>query len=332
MTPASAEPARRPRIAAVDAARGGALIGMFAYHLTWDLGFFQFIDTGIPVTPAFHLYAHAIASLFLFLVGVSLVLAARNGFDWAAYAERLVWIVACAAAISLGTWFLLPQDFIFFGILHCIAVASVVALPFLWLPTWLGALGAAACFAAPSLLASAAFDRPSLWWTGLGTQPPTTYDYRPLLPWAGVVLAGIVATRLVLPRLERAAWIGWRPRGLPGRMLTWGGRHSLSVYIVHQPVFLGVLLLLFQTTGPSLDVAARPFSRACNNQCLTAGASLGMCEAACRCIVERSRSGGLLRGVLADRLSVDEKTRFDRLRVDCVRSAPPHSQPPPVRQ
>lgn len=317
------------RIAAVDVARGAALIGMFVYHLTWDLGFFRFIDADIPLTPAFHLYAHAVASAFLFLVGVSLVLAARSGMNWGAYGERLVWIVACAAVISLGTWFLFPKAFIFFGILHCIAVASVLALPFLRLPVWVGALGAAASFVAPSLLASASFDRPSLWWIGLGTKPPMTCDYQPVLPWAGMVLLGVVVARLVLPGFAHASWPNWVPRNMPVRAMAWGGRHSLFVYIVHQPVILGILFLIFQITGPSKDVEARPFLRACNHQCLTAGAMLGTCIAACRCIVDRSRSSGLWERVLADRLSDDERGRFHRLRVECVRLPAPRSPPPP---
>ena len=56
---------------------------------------------------------------------------------WPAYWRRFLIIAGAAALVSVGTYFVFPGAFVFFGILHCIAAASLVALPFLFLPAFL---------------------------------------------------------------------------------------------------------------------------------------------------------------------------------------------------
>ena len=135
---------------------------------------------------------------FLALVGVSLVLASGGKFVWRPYLVRLAKIVAAAAAITVATLYVFPDDFIFFGILHCIALASIVALPFLRAPLWLTVAAAAVALALPLFVASPMLDAPQWWWLGLGTTEPRSNDWRPFLPWFGVVLIGVVIARAVL--------------------------------------------------------------------------------------------------------------------------------------
>ena len=124
-------PATRQRIPALDALRGAALVGMFAFHLTWDLGFFRLIPEDFPYSAGVMGFGHVVAITFLALAGASLVLATRDGVDWRAFGRRLAMIAGAAAAITLGTLYLFPDAFIFFGILHCIGVASVIGAAFL---------------------------------------------------------------------------------------------------------------------------------------------------------------------------------------------------------
>jgi len=134
--------------------------------------------------------------------------------------------------------------------LHCIAVASVLALPFLRAPTLVPLAVAAFCFAAPRLFTDASLATPTLDWLGLGARAPVTNDYVPIFPWFGFVLLGIVAARSVL-------LLAARRLPSPGRLwsfaflrgLIWSGRHSLLIYLVHQPVLLGALVLILQLTG-----------------------------------------------------------------------------------
>ena len=127
-------PATRQRIPALDALRGAALVGMFAFHLTWDLGFFRLIPEDFPYSAGVMGFGHVVAITFLALAGASLVLATRDGVDWRAFGRRLAMIAGAAAAITLGTLYLFPDAFIFFGILHCIAVSSLLALAVLRAP------------------------------------------------------------------------------------------------------------------------------------------------------------------------------------------------------
>ena len=89
-----------------------------------------------------------------------------------------------------------PREPITFGILHCIAVASLIAAPFVTAPAWASLAMGLATIAAPWLGRSTLFDPPWLLWLGLGQALPNTLDWRPLLPWAGVVFIGLGVARL----------------------------------------------------------------------------------------------------------------------------------------
>jgi uncharacterized membrane protein len=72
------------------------------------------------------------------------------------------------------------------------------------------------------------------------THKPPTEDHVPLLPWFGVVLVG-VALGAALPRARVALD---RMGRLSPRWLGWLGRHSLLIYLVHQPVLIGALRVI----------------------------------------------------------------------------------------
>jgi len=231
----------RRRVEAVDMARGAALAAMAVYHFSWDLSFYGLAD--IPVTSAtgWIAFARMIAGSFLALVGVSLVLAARGGVNWRGYGRRLAQIVAAAAAITIATWFAFPGAFIFFGILHAVALFSVLALAFLRLPVVVTLACAALAFAAPSLLSGPLFDRSWLLWTGLGTVIPPSNDYVPLFPWFGTTLTGLALGKIAENAGLWERLSSWRPDIAPARLAAFAGRHSLIVYLAHQPVLLALL-------------------------------------------------------------------------------------------
>ncbi len=125
----------------------------------------------------------------------------------------------------------------------------MLALPFLRLPIWIVLTAAAFWFVAPSLFAAASFDAPWLRWLGLMTYFPRTVDYVPLLPGFGAVLAGIAAARSALAKFGDGAWSQWKPARSGVRLLVWAGRHSLGIYLLHQPLFLSVLYLVVLVVG-----------------------------------------------------------------------------------
>ena len=277
--------AAAPRIAALDMARGVALAAMAFYHLGWDLSSLRLIGPDVTASPGWQIAARLIAGSFLVLVGMGLVLAHGRGVGWRAFLRRLGLVVGAALLVTAVTAVAAPDGLIFFGILHCIAVSSVLALPFLRLAPWVTALLAALVVAAGLLVRAPFFDAPWLLWTGLGASVPATNDYVPVFPWFGWVLAGVAAARLGAPLLAGAA--GWRPRSLPARILSWAGRHSLLVYLLHQPAMLAVLIPLSLKLGPNLEAAERSFARYFVFRCGETGAAPATCQAVLGCALEQ---------------------------------------------
>jgi uncharacterized membrane protein len=240
---------KKERWPAIDVARGAAIAAMVAYHFAWDLSYLGFIETDVVAHRGWQLFARSIAASFLILVGIGLVLAHGGGVRAPAFLRRLAVIGGAALGITVVTWFVFPDEYIFFGILHCIAVSSVLALPFLRLPAAAVLAVAGFCFAAPSWFTDPRLDAPALAWLGLGSEAPLTNDYVPIFPWFGFVLMGLVAGRHVLPLAARLSAPGRLWTAAWSRGLIWAGRHSLAIYLVHQPVLLGGLLALHQATA-----------------------------------------------------------------------------------
>jgi uncharacterized membrane protein len=264
-----------------------------------------------------------IAGSFLAIVGFSLVLATRRGFNREAYLRRLV-LVACAAAlVSIVTWFALPDIFIFFGILHHIALASLLALPFLFLPTPVIAVAAVIVVALPFALGFHLVDEDWLAFLGFGPWPLTA-DFVPVFPWFGCVLAGMVLARIALPRAQGSDWASWRATSAPAKVIVLGGRNSLFVYLVHQPLFIGALFLFMQATGqmaaPKLpDAEAVPFLTACQRSCTGTGTPKEICERVCGCSMNGLKQADLWVKALADALSPAETEKAREIGQACAR-------------
>lgn len=236
---ASAAP---PRLAAIDVARGIAVYFMAVYHLAWDLNDFRFTQFDLFGDPFWLGARTAILASFLFLAGLSMVLAEGRGRGWSAFWRRWAAIVAGAGLVTLGTWFVFPKVYVFFGVLHCIAVASILVLPFLRLPGWCAALAGAAVWLLPKFISHTTFDHAWLQWIGFVTRMPESVDYVPVFPWAGMMLLGIAYGHW---RAERPAGplTDWRPANGVALSTAWVGRHSLVVYILHQPLLVGLVWL-----------------------------------------------------------------------------------------
>jgi uncharacterized membrane protein len=237
MTPAAA-----PRIPAVDLARSVALLGMVVFHFTFDLEMFGHIAPGTTLQPGWAMFARLVAGSFLFLAGVSLVLAHGQGIRWRGLLRRLAMVAGAALLITAATRIAMPEAFIYFGILHAIAAASLLGLAFLRAPVWLTLAAAALALVLPEVARAPAFDSRWLAWTGLAATVPPSFDFVPLLPWVAAALAGIAAARA-----GQAVGLWDRLRDpAPGpvlRGLAWPGRHSLAIYLLHQPVLIGLLWL-----------------------------------------------------------------------------------------
>jgi uncharacterized membrane protein len=304
------------RVDGVDCARGLALVGMAVYHLSWDLADFRLAPPTLPFTPHMRLLSHIVASTFLVLVGVSLALAYRKGLNRPAFGRRLAIVGGAAALVTAGSFVFAPSEPITFGILHCIAVASLLAGPFVSAPAWASLAIGLAAIAAPFFIRSPMFDPPWLLWLGFGEALPNTLDWRPLMPWAGVVFLGLGATRLPGVIEELTSPKRWRAASAPTRALCFAGRHSLPIYLLHQPILIGLLWVL-TASGPLAPKADRSaFLTSCQRTCIAQGRSEAGCETGCRCVadaVERSGDADRLATVTAER-----RAELKRLAAACM--------------
>ena len=240
-------PSRFPEI---DLARGVAVIMMVVFHTAFDLAYLGIVF--LPVGEGgLRLLALATAALFLFLVGISLSISSAHAREVLSrrdfilkYLRRGALIFLLGLGITVVTWLLLPGGYIIFGILHLIGLAILLSPLYTgryWTNLFLGAV-----IVALGPLVAGLRGSPILLWVGV--QPSSFYsvDYTPVFPWLGVVLLGVFFGMTLYPSGKRPTTFST----ITSRPLQFLGRHSLAIYLIHQPVIIAVLLLLFPGSFP----------------------------------------------------------------------------------
>ncbi|MBS3998694.1 MAG: DUF1624 domain-containing protein [Hydrogenophaga sp.] len=248
-----AAPDRPPRLDRIDLLRAFAMLWMTAYHFSFDLNHFGLIAQDFYRDPFWTTQRSAIVSLFLFTAGLSQAVALQQGQSAGRFWRRWVQVAGAALLVTAGSLLMFPRSFITFGVLHGIAVMLIVVRLTAGWGAWRWPLGALA-LAAPLLGPAAMAAWPALevlngrWlnWIGFMNRLPITEDYVPLLPWLGVMWWGMAAGQWTLR--HRPHWLG-TPGARAGsfkRALVLLGRWSLSYYLLHQPVLLGLIWLATQ--------------------------------------------------------------------------------------
>ncbi len=290
----------------LDCARGLAVIAMIIYHFTWDLSFFGLIQTDINTSPFWRGLARAIAGSFLFLSGISLYLAHGNGIRWPHFLRRLAILTSAASLVTLVTWYQFPESYIFFGILHCLALSSVIGLAFIqahWLVILLIAL---LTFALPYLGASTFFDVPLLAFVGLRTLPIRTNDFVPILPWIAPMLAGIALAQIAQ---QFNLKILFEVPKLIVKSFSFLGRYSLIIYLVHQPVLFQAIGFTAGFKTKKVDEITSSFIQACEQSCTAQGRDKQTCIETCFCTVDGLKATGTWTKISTS--VPDEATRAD---------------------
>jgi uncharacterized membrane protein len=192
----------------------------------------------------------ATASLFLLVVGISLVVsygrsaAKLSGFTLVKkYLFRGAFIFALGLLVTFGTWFYLREGFVVFGILHLIGLSVILSLLFFRFGKYNILLGML-CIAAGFFTTT--FHGP-IWLIPLGIYPAsfTSVDYTPLIPWFGAVLIGMGFGEFLYTGGIRQFTVPHLPDRIVAP-LSFLGRYSLIIYLAHQPV---IILLLAAVTG-----------------------------------------------------------------------------------
>jgi uncharacterized membrane protein len=211
----------------LDALRGFTVILMIIFHFSFDLDYFGFINIDIIHAPFWYFFPRLIVFLFLFAVGAALYITHKNGIKWKPFGKRLLLLIFWAAVISLVTYNFFQGNWIYFGTLHAITVVSLLSLPFLKRPN--EALIVGLCLFIPSIV----WDK-TIPWIQL---PHPSWDYISPFPWMGASLIGIFAAHKGIQRLDI-------PKNPLTRSLNFLGQHSLFIYLIHQPILFGLLMLI----------------------------------------------------------------------------------------
>lgn len=230
------------RIEGLDALRGLCILLMVAFHFAYDLYFYCGFPPIVIDNPLMTFAQVASSGGFILLAGFSSRLSRSN-------LKRGVRVLLCGLAVSVITWFW--GDFIRFGILQFLGCAMVLygLTQKGWerLPRWPAILLFLFCFVLTKRVMPYVLDVPYLYPFGIVSPEFRSADYFPLLPWFFLFLIG---TWLGGWRAQ----IGQRVGSIHLPVLNWLGRHSLGVYLLHQPILVGVAMGLSILTGHSFSV------------------------------------------------------------------------------
>ena len=234
---------KQSRFIELDLLRAFALSVMIMFHILWDLDYFNIVT----LDDSIYYYAGFFPIIFFVLVGICLSI----GYDKHKDNERKLYlhllfrgvkIFAFGMLITFVTLFILPSKPIMFGVLHCIGLCIILSILFLRLKR------VALLIAPIFILLGEAVARVSIasptymhFMVGLhqGKMWLSTIDYFPILPWFGYCLLGIGLGNLLYTAKKRKFKIPDLSKYLPARVFSRLGKHSLAVYLLHQPVIAG---------------------------------------------------------------------------------------------
>lgn len=231
-------PADKVRYQEIDFVRGVALIMMLISNFVTDLQFFLGYNQHEEFWRTF---AYATAGMFVAISGTSMWVSHFKTRSFRKYLRRFAKLFGLGMLITLTTHLLLSEGTIYFGVLHFLGVASILAIPFYRLG-WKNLLLVPLFFAGKMLTDSMHSRNLLLLPIGITPVPFFTLDYFPIFPWFGVFLLGTGIGALVYPNGVRRVSIG-RIKNPAIGVITTLGRYTLRIYLLHQPVFVGILLL-----------------------------------------------------------------------------------------
>ncbi|MBE6930342.1 MAG: DUF1624 domain-containing protein [Ruminococcaceae bacterium] len=226
----------KPRIAGVDSLRGLMLLLMVVTHLAYDLTLFGWFPAEIYFSSFIQALIALGAGIFILISGAMARFSRSN-------IRRGVRYLLAGLAVTAVTLIFPQNGVVWFGILHLLGISALlyaVSERFLLrIPPQtrmafclLALFGSAALTALPVTF-------PGAWLLGFTHGAPAMADFFPVLPWLFVYLLGTIAGE----RLQAGLYPDWFGRwDTPG--LRFVSQYALPIYLLHQPVMLGLLLLI----------------------------------------------------------------------------------------
>ena len=212
----------------LDILRGLAVIWMIIFHLCYDLKILGLIQWDFS-QGFWYGFPRVIAFTFLFCVGASLYLAHYPKINLQNFKKRSFKLALACSLISLGSYLFSPQQWIYFGTLHCILAGSIMGV-FL-----IGKMKTNLLMMLTLIYLQyiAGYD---IKWVSQTIQKPSL-DFIPIYPWFWVILAGILSAPLLSNNRQLC------DIKVP-TFLSFLSVNSLKIYLVHQPLIFGTLWLV----------------------------------------------------------------------------------------
>lgn len=231
----------KKRVWELDALRGICIIGMIVVHLFYDLSAFGGISLQLPKWfLLIRQYGHI---LFVLISGICATLTGHSTV------RRGLAVFACGLLVTYVTMFMdqilgFSNLRIWFGILHMLGICMLLYPVFRKLPFWALALFGAAFLALGYWMETVTVSVD--WLFPIGLRSASFFagsDYFPIFPGFGWFLIGAALGKSVYRRKESLL-----PKVnadvFPLRGLRFIGRHSLWIYLLHQPLMFGLVYLL----------------------------------------------------------------------------------------
>ena len=232
----------KKRIWELDAFRGLCILGMVLVHLVYDLTvLYKLVQWQMP--EGFHFVQQWGGVIFFLVSGISATLGSRS-------VRRGILVICCGLVVSAVTWGMVLLKLagngmqIYFGVLHCLGCCMLLWGLITQRPAWavallsVAALGLGFWFRTLPPVETYWLMPFGRYWPGFASS-----DYFPLLPYLGFFLAGTLLGRL-LYREKKTLLPGVNPGNPILRALGFCSRHSLWIYMLHQPVLAGLCMVL----------------------------------------------------------------------------------------
>ena len=234
----------RKRIWELDTLRGVLILLMIGFHLAYDLVYlYGLVGLNTPLAQRiFQFFDNWAGAPFLFLSGLCVTFSSRP-------VRRGLQVFGCGmviTAVTAGMYVLQLADkgiIIYFGVLQCLGVCMLLWQVFRKLPK--GALLAIGIVLAAAGLYlkfgdTRPVDFPWLIPLGIVNWGFTSSDYFPLLPNFGYFLIGAFLGHTFY-RERTTRFPAVNPERPLIRFFSFFGKHSLFIYMLHQPVLAGLV-------------------------------------------------------------------------------------------
>jgi len=215
---------------------------MVIFHFSFDLNNFHYVAFDLKHGDFWKYFRYVIVTLFVLSAGISLQLAYGNGINFQKLKKRVLTLAVASAFVTIGSYTQFPNTWIYFGILHFFLFASIVGLLFLNRPK-------ISLFVGLFILAGFNFSFLHMHWLYNLLKYPLhlplhyTEDLANIVPWFGVFLLGMVAAQYSLEqKLFNNRFFNAHNR--VNRFFSFLGKHSLLIYLIHQPILFGIFMLL----------------------------------------------------------------------------------------